>query len=202
MAGGPVLEWGVAARPLPGEHESGDHFLVKTFEDGATIAVVDGLGHGAEAAAAARRAVATVEAAARDPLPTLFRRCHDALVGSRGVVMSVATIETRHSQVTWAGAGNVDAWLLRPHAAGGKVRTSLVPRGGVLGREVPPLLPITLAIGPGDLLVFATDGIRQGFIEAISMQDAPQRAASRIMATHGKGTDDALVLVAKYVGRA
>jgi len=201
MAAGPLLEWGVAARPLPGEHESGDHFLVKTFEDGAAIAVVDGLGHGAEAAAAARRAVATIEAAARDPLPTLFRRCHDALVGSRGVVMSVATIDTRRSQVTWAGVGNVDAWLLRPHAEAGKARTSLVPRGGVLGRDLPPLMPVTLTIQPGDLLVFASDGIREGFTEAMSLQDAPQRAATRIMATNGKGTDDALVLVAKYLGR-
>jgi negative regulator of sigma-B (phosphoserine phosphatase) len=200
MAHGPLLEWGVAARPLPGEHESGDHFLVKSFDEGALIAVVDGLGHGAEAAAAARRAVATVEAAARDPLPILLKRCHDALVGTRGVVMSVAAIDTFHRQVTWAGVGNVDAWLLRPHAEGGKARTSLVPRGGVLGRDVPPVAPVTLAIEPGDVLVFATDGIQEGFVEAMSLQEAPQRAASRVMAAHGKGTDDALVLVARYLG--
>ncbi len=202
MAAGPLLEWGVAARPLPGEHESGDHFLVKTFPEGAAIAVVDGLGHGAEAAAAARRAVAAVEAAVRDPLLTLFRRCHDALVGSRGVVMSVASIDTRTSRVSWAGVGNVDAWLLHPHTHDGKARTSLVTRGGVLGREVPPLTPVSLPLDPGDILVFATDGIREGFIEGMSLEDAPQRAASRIMATHGKGTDDALVLVAKYLGSA
>ena|SRR5215472_2732131 len=202
MAVWSLLEWGVAARPLPGEHESGDHFLVKTSDDGAVIAVVDGLGHGADAAAAARRAVATVEAGARDPIPTLFKRVHDALLGSRGVVMSVAILETRQSRMTWAGVGNVDAWLLRPHEHAGKARTSLVPRGGVLGRGVPPLMPVTLAIDPGDLLVFATDGIREGFTEAMSLSDAPQRAASRILATHGKGTDDALVLVAKYLGHA
>ena len=203
MAAGPHSSNGASPLgPLPGEHESGDHFLVRTFDGGAAIAVVDGLGHGAEAAAAARRAVATVEAAARDPLPTLLRRCHDALVGSRGVVMSVATIDTRQSQMTWAGVGNVDAWLLRPHAEGGKVRTSLVPRGGVLGRGVPPLTPVTLSIAPGDVLVFATDGIRDGFVETLSLEDAPQRSAGRIMATHGKGTDDALVLVAKYLGGA
>ena len=200
MAAGPLLEWGVAARPLPGEHESGDHFLVKTFAEGAAIAVVDGLGHGADAAAAARHAVAAIEAAARDPLPTLFRRCHDALVGSRGVVMSVAVLDVRTSRVTWAGVGNVGAWLLRPHAEGGKARTSLVTRGGVLGREIPPLTPVNLPLDAGDLLVFATDGIREGFVEGMSLGDEPQRAASRVMATHGKGTDDALVLVAKYLG--
>lgn len=202
MAAGHLLEWGVAARPLPGEHESGDHFLVKTVADGATIAVVDGLGHGAEAALAARRAVAAVEAAAQDPLPALFRRCHEALVGTRGVVMSVAALDHRHSRLTWAGVGNVDAWLVRPHAEGGRVRTSLVPRGGVLGRGVPPLTPVTLTIDAGDLLIFATDGIREGFVESVSLQDQPQRSAGRIMATYGKGTDDALVLVAKYLGSA
>lgn len=202
MAAGHLLEWGVAARPLPGEHESGDHFLVKTFADGAAIAVVDGLGHGVEAAAASRRAVAAIEAAVRDPLPSLFRRCHEALVGTRGVVMSVASIDSRRSQVIWAGVGNVDAWLLRPHAQEGKARTSLVTRGGVVGREVPPLTPVSLALDPGDVLVFTTDGVRDGFVEGMSLEDAPQRAASRILATHGKGTDDALVLVAKYLGSA
>ncbi len=116
--------------------------------------------------------------------------------------MSVASIDNRTSRVSWAGVGNVDAWLLRPHTHDGKARTSLVTRGGVLGREVPPLTPVSLPLDPGDILVFATDGIREGFIEGMSLEDAPQRAASRIMATHGKGTDDALVLVAKYLGSA
>jgi negative regulator of sigma-B (phosphoserine phosphatase) len=70
----------------------------------------------------------------------------------------------------------------------------------VLGRDVPPVAPVTLAIEPGDVLVFATDGIQEGFVEAMSLQEAPQRAASRVMAAHGKGTDDALVLVARYLG--
>src|SRR5256885_16832155 len=57
----PMIEWGVAAAPLAGETESGDLHLVKPVGRGMLVAAVDGLGHGAEAAAAARTAVATLD---------------------------------------------------------------------------------------------------------------------------------------------
>src|SRR5437773_929428 len=75
---------------LPGETESGDLHLVKSVGSGVLAAVVDGLGHGAEAASAARAAVAVLERhAGESPLP-LLQRCHRALIGTRGVVLSLA----------------------------------------------------------------------------------------------------------------
>src|SRR5256885_9190382 len=56
-----LIEWGVASLALPGEAESGDRHLVKPVGTGVLVAVVDGLGHGAEAAAAAQAAVAALE---------------------------------------------------------------------------------------------------------------------------------------------
>ena len=54
----PLIDWGVAARPLEGQAVSGDLHLVKPLDDGVLLAVVDGVGHGGEAVAAARAAVA------------------------------------------------------------------------------------------------------------------------------------------------
>src|SRR3989454_8581110 len=45
---------------LAGEQESGDLHLIKPVGSGVLVSVVDGLGHGAEAAAAARAAVAAL----------------------------------------------------------------------------------------------------------------------------------------------
>src|SRR5437870_3753009 len=50
----PVIDWGVATLAHAGEKESGDLHLVKQVGRGVLVAAVDGLGHGAEAAAAAR----------------------------------------------------------------------------------------------------------------------------------------------------
>src|SRR2546427_4142817 len=78
-----LIEWGVASLALPGEAESGDRHLVKPVGTGVLVAVVDGLGHGAEAAAAAQAAVAALERHATESPVPLIERCHRALQGTR-----------------------------------------------------------------------------------------------------------------------
>src|SRR2546422_1725166 len=82
-----LIEWGVASLALPGEAESGDRHLVKPVGTSVLVAVVDGLGHGAEAASAAQAAVAALERHASESLVGLVERCHRALKGTRGAVM-------------------------------------------------------------------------------------------------------------------
>src|SRR2546427_9658051 len=94
-----LIEWGVASLALPGEAESGDRHLVKPVGTGVLVAVVDGLGHGIEAASAAKAAVAALERhASESPVPLLERR-HPALKGARGPVRGVAVL-TRPDRAT------------------------------------------------------------------------------------------------------
>ena len=199
-----LIEWGVATLALPGEAQSGDLHLVKPVGTGVLVAVVDGLGHGAEAAAAAQAAVAALERhASESPVP-LIERCHRALQGTRGAVMNVAVFGRPDRSMTWLGVGNVEGLLLYADGAArsGSPRTSLATRGGIVGSELPRLHPVVLPIAPGDTLIFATDGIREGFADGLSSEASPQQLADQILARHGKGTDDALVLVARYRGGA
>jgi len=53
----------------------------------------------------------------------------------------------------------------------------------------------------GDLLILATDGISVGFDRELNGLERPQELADRILARHGKRTDDATVLVARFKGR-
>src|SRR5256885_8789688 len=199
-----LIEWGVASLALPGEAQSGDLHLVKQVGTGALVAVVDGLGHGAEAATAARAAVAALERHATESPVPLVERCHRALQGTRGVVMNVAVFGRSDRSMTWLGVGNVEGLLLYGDGAArsGSPRTTLVTRGGIVGSELPRLHAVVLPIAPGDTLFFATDGIREGFADGLSPEAAPQQLADQILARHGKGTDDALVLVARYLGGA
>jgi hypothetical protein len=52
----PCIEWDVAMRALAGQVVSGDQYLGKPFVNGVLVAVIDGLGHGEDAAAAANLA--------------------------------------------------------------------------------------------------------------------------------------------------
>jgi phosphoserine phosphatase RsbX len=198
-----LLDWGVAAVALPGETESGDLHLVRPVAGGVLIAVVDGLGHGAEAAAAARLAVGAIGRHAHESPLSLFERCHQTLKGTRGVVMSLALIHRADGSLTWLSVGNVEGMLVRADSGGhaARARRALVTRGGIVGSELPNLKPEVLSLAIGDTLILATDGIREGFVEGLPADATPQRQADQILARHRKGTDDALVLVARYRGR-
>lgn len=195
-----ILEVGVASVPMAGETVTGDHHLVHWRTRGVLVAVLDALGHGPDAAASAQRAVAVLSASADAPIPELIHRCHIALTGRRGVVASLAVIDATAGQLTWAGVGNVEGVLIRAGSTAERTRSGLVTRGGIIGSDLPEVRPQQLPIEPGDVLILATDGVRREFVDAHPPQADVQLAASELLARFGKGTDDALILVARYLG--
>lgn len=195
-----VVEWASAGAALDGEPESGDLEVVAGYPAGALVALIDGLGHGLEAAVASREAARVLREFAGEPVTVLVERCHAALRGSRGVAMSVAAFDARSSSLSWVGVGNVEAVLVRGGAGRGK--ESVTPRGGVVGYQLPPLRAPVVSVAPGDTLVMATDGIRSAFLAELGPPATPERLARALFSRHARGTDDALVLVARYVGAA
>ncbi len=193
-----LIEWGFATIPLKGQAVSGDSYIIKPFPNGILMAVVDGLGHGYEAAAASDIAIATLDTYAHEPIIPLVRRCHEALKGTRGVVMSIASFNSLDKTMTWLGVGNIEGILLREDVKAVPSRKSLLLRGGVLGYHLPPLKESVIPVLPGDTLIFATDGIRSSFEKDIKLSDKPQQIADSIMAQFNRETDDALVLVVRY----
>ena len=197
----PLIEWGIATQAAAGYDESGDNYLVESFTDGTLVAVVDGLGHGPQAANAAETAITALRGRTHEPIATLVKRCHEASRRTRGVVISLASFREDHT-MSWLGIGNVNGILLHPPGAGSTSnRERLLPRGGVVGYQLPTPRPVTISVRPGDTLVFATDGLRSALVEDIDLDQEPQQMADDALARYGRGTDDALVLVARYVGR-
>jgi phosphoserine phosphatase RsbX len=195
-----AYDWGVAAQTHAGEDQSGDRCVIVQRRDGVLAAVVDGLGHGDEAAVAARLAVATIEAHAEDDLAELIRRCHDALRRTRGAVVALV-VARDGGTITWTGVGNVEAVVVRGAASGRTKREHALLLGGVLGMQIPNVRPSTTTLSPGDEVILATDGIRQSFIDDLVV-GPPQRTADDILQRYASGRDDALVLVGRYRGGA
>ena len=198
----PPIEWAVAELAQQGQSESGDRYLALSTADGGLVAAVDGLGHGAEAASAAKIAVRALERGASRPLVQLLRECHQSLIGTRGAVVSAAAFAWRTETMTWLGVGNVEGVLLRAPASGGARIETLLVRGGVVGVHLPPLAGDVVSIRRGDTLILATDGVRSGFLDGTLPYLPPQELADHVLARWGTPTDDALVLVVRYLGPA
>jgi negative regulator of sigma-B (phosphoserine phosphatase) len=195
-----LVEYGVAKFVLPGQVESGDRHLICSSRDGILIAAIDGIGHGAEAADAAKAATSVLKVCIDVPIISLVERCHDELRLTRGIVLSLAFIDASRGMMTWLGVGNIQGVLMRAGARKGPVQEMLLLRGGVVGSHLPPLQATVLPVARGDTLIFVTDGVRGEFIESLSALESPQRAADRILERYHSGKDDALVLVARLNG--
>jgi serine phosphatase RsbU (regulator of sigma subunit) len=196
------IEWGVAGRPFRGETQSGDLHVVAPFEGGVLVAAIDGLGHGIEAAQAAERAAQVLSSEPALPVARLMERCHEALRRSRGAVMTLAAFDVARDRLTWAAIGNVEAALCRAAPGAAPARETIVPRGGVVGYQLPALREASLRLARGDVLVLATDGISHDFILETPSLTSPQGFADHLVDRYAKATDDALVLVVRYLGRS
>jgi hypothetical protein len=194
-----AIDWGVVQIPYPAQSVSGDRHLVNAYSDGLLIAVVDGLGHGKAAYAAAELAVTTLKSHSSEPVIPLLKRCHDALKETRGAAISLASFSAAHSSMTWLGVGNVEGVVLRADRNTAPAQEHIMLYPGTVGDQIPALRATVTPMRSGDLVIFFTDGIRRDFLlEPIPMQ-SPQLIARRISDTCSKGTDDALVLVARYL---
>ena len=85
---------------------NGDLAVCQPLPEGALVGAIDGLGHGGEAARAAREAGKVVRETAERDLVLLIERCHDALRDTRGAVIGLAFMSTSGRTMTWLGVGN------------------------------------------------------------------------------------------------
>ena len=194
-----VIEWGVASLAMPGQSESGDRYVVHPCLNGVMVAAIDGLGHGPEAAKAADLAVTILTKHALESMSSIIQQCHVRLRETRGVVMSLAVINDLERTLAWMGIGNVEGVVVRAASSARPQQKSLLLRAGVVGDLLPPLYASSIPIERGDTVILATDGIHSNFADVVDVSDSPQQIADHILAKYNKGSDDALVLVARYL---
>jgi phosphoserine phosphatase RsbX len=192
-----VIEFGQAQRALPGQAESGDRCVVKLLERRVLLGVIDGLGHGSEAARTAAAAAEVLDSFAGEPVDSLITRCHDRLLATRGAAMTLVGIDHGLGLLQWVGAGNVAAVLVREEPFGQPKRHELFVRGGLVGASLPVTDVSTMPIAGGDVLALATDGLHPDFVDRINTRDPPQQQADRLLAEFHTRHDDGMIVVAR-----
>lgn len=194
-----ALERGEAGAALAGESRSGDLAVFVPYEGGALVAVVDGLGHGAAAADAAEAAAEALRGHPAQPAQRLLEHCHEALRKTRGAVATLAWFDVERGSLVWTGVGNVEGRLMRADRSKGDSVDSPMLFGGVLGWGLPTVRLVDTVLAPGDTVVLATDGVAADFGSSMPPGLTAQEQADRILASHARGNDDALVVAVRYV---
>jgi len=190
-----------AARGPAGDLSGDQPIAIGVDGDAALFGVLDGLGHGAAAAAPALRAVDAVERARTERLEVLLELCHRVLAGTRGVAMTLARVDFTANTLTWSGVGNVTANLIAKNARGVHVRSSARLAAGIVGYRVREIRPAQVVpIRAGDLMVVASDGIAEYPVDGIDFAAPASGIAELILDQHAKDTDDAMVLTARHRG--
>jgi serine/threonine protein phosphatase PrpC len=185
---------GIAA-PYPGERFCGDGWSWHYSPERTLALITDGLGHGWEAAEAAKEAVATFQQRADLAPAEILRYMHDALRKTRGAVAAIAEIRPKEKSLVYAGIGNISAVLL----GAGKSR-SLVSHNGTLGMTTSRFQEFQVDWSPDSVLVLHSDGLQSRW-DLLSyaglIAKHPAVIAGALLRDFRRQRDDASVVVVK-----
>ncbi len=115
----------------PGQEVCGDAWGWKPARIGNTVVVADGLGHGPDAAAAARCAMEIFHKHADASPKDVLESIHLGLRHTRGAAVSVASMNEERRVVEFAGLGNVSGYVCEA----GQPRRQCVSMNGTAGLE-------------------------------------------------------------------
>lgn len=194
-AGPEDIEVGALSLPYPGEEVCGDAWEIGRTLERCSIAVIDGLGHGTEAGAAAQEAVRVIAAQKRRTPEQVLESVHGAIRHTRGAAMALAEIEIGSHRVRYAGVGNIVGATAFP----GVVRR-MVSFDGTVGHEVHKIQGFDYTLEPGHVLIMHSDGLKSHWqlerYPGLLMRD-PFLIAGVLYRDYCRGYDDATVVVAR-----
>lgn len=175
----------------PGETVCGDAWDVTT-DRGRTMAfIVDGLGHGLQAAEAATAAVRAAMSRPFDTPLDALTAMHNGLRHTRGAAGTVVQVDLRSRLVTVSGIGNIAVSMV------GEVVRHGVSLNGILGHEVRLFRAFQYPWMADDALVLHSDGL----ISHWSLATYPglrkhhvALAAAVLYRDYRRGRDDVTVL--------
>ena len=101
------LEFGAVSLPLDGEEVCGDHWAIKEVGGRTFIMVVDGLGHGLQAAEASREAIRVFQDSPTPEPADTIRAAHLAPRGTRGASAGHRRLDHDRAEIQFAGVGNI-----------------------------------------------------------------------------------------------
>lgn len=194
----PRSSWGVIGRQAPMETFCGDTWRLAERAEDLVLMMVDGLGHGPEAAKAADLAAKSFEQDPFAPLSETAQRIDRAMRGSRGGAVALACLEWQAGIVRYVGVGNISA-RLKP--IGDEPARGLLSHNGIVGVQARKIQEFQYPLPQDGILVMHTDGLQtrwslEGYPGWISYH--PATMAGMLYRDHTRGRDDVTVAVVRF----
>ncbi len=192
-----LLELGAVCLPITSEKVSGDAWSSYQDDNRSLLLVVDGLGHGPQAALASLEAVRMFEDNAHRSPPAIVAAAHGAMRGTRGAAMAIAQVDFARQSVCFTGIGNISGTLLSSERS-----YNMVSLNGTVGHEVRKIQEFTYPWSKDTLLIMHSDGLKtqwrlEGYPGLIFKH--PSLIAGVLYRDFNRGRDDVTVLVAREV---
>jgi anti-sigma regulatory factor (Ser/Thr protein kinase) len=180
--------------PKPGQEVCGDAWAFKASPEGVSILVADGLGHGPDAAEAARCAVDIFDKHRSASPKEVLESVHKGLRHTRGAAVTITDLDEGRRIAMVAGLGNVSGYICET----GGLRRQLVTMNGTAGMESRTLFrEFTYPWPQGASLVLHSDGLVShwdlGDYPAL-IRRAPGLIAGVLFRDHRRGNDDTTVV--------
>jgi hypothetical protein len=192
-----VFAIGAVCLAAPGEDVCGDTWRSVEREREIAVMVADGLGHGPEAAIAARLAGVAFEGEPFAPPDQFYQTAHRTLNGSRGAALARAVISSS-GDVQFSGIGNIAGSLI-----GSERSRGLASQNGTVGVQIRShVSTFSYAMPVPGVLLMHSDGITSRWsldqYPGLLLRH-PAVIAGVLSRDFVRGRDDATVLV---VGRS
>ncbi|NML44428.1 anti-sigma regulatory factor [Ramlibacter sp. G-1-2-2] len=188
-----AIHVGAVSLAASGERICGDAWAFAVDGEQATAIVADGLGHGPQAAEAAREAVATfLEDPTATPSDTL-RRIHGRLRRTCGAAVAVLHANAAAGTITTVGAGNVVGRVIS-----GVSDRSVLTADGTAGRAIRTPVETTTPWPPHAVVILSSDGIATRWSSSCvtaALGRTPSVVAALVARDQRRGYDDATVAV-------
>lgn len=191
-----ALADGVVCTPIQGEFVCGDGWLVQHRDERSLLVLVDGLGHGFEAARAADTALRIVRENHDNSPAMIVQLCHAALRATRGAAMAVAELRRAAREVRFAGVGNIAGSIIGMEGA-----KSMASHNGTVGHTMPKVQEFTYPWAPDACVVMHSDGIMTRWrLDTYPGLHArhPSLIAGVLHRDFIRGRDDATVVVVRH----
>lgn len=189
------LDFGAVSVPKAGEEICGDAWTCVRLADKSLCMVADGLGHGANAAIAARRALEVLAEHRNKPLTEIVAQAHQALRTTRGAALALAELDHVQDCVRFCGVGNIAGAIIA-----GDAKRQLVSLNGTAGIEARKISEFSYPWRDESTLIMHSDGLTGrwdlGAYPGLTRRD-PNLIAAVLYRDFSRNRDDATVLVAK-----
>jgi anti-sigma regulatory factor (Ser/Thr protein kinase) len=190
--------FGAVCVARPDETVSGDAWSLGVASGRRRVVVVDGLGHGPDAATAAQAALRIAEQHPDAEPADVLDAVHAGLRSTRGAAAAIAVVAPDRG--SFAGIGNISAFVRTAQRS-----RSLLSHNGTLGLQVRKIQAFDFEFPPRSLLVMHSDGIATHWsLDNYPGLEAhhPAVIAATIYRDHARARDDATVAVLRNVGAA